>query len=250
MPPSRLLARLRDFSGWPLFCATMRTISYKRDTLVSGLIFCLLAPPVSLYVAAQFDSWQAYAFAGVLTVCLPFVAYAQFVALRGDRVALAYDESHIRIASLYKNARFSWAEIAGIRREALTQSAGFGLFKRDIANYIVFAVRNGSGQQEIKVQTDLLDVAKNEIDGSYEELVQAWQRVVPGVITVSEPAKSGWLSLGRKEKARDPLEGARAPDSFDPDAAIARYLAGRDAAAKPRATPPLEAQRSFGRKGL
>ena len=212
----------------------MQSVSYKRKKLYQGLIGMPILTAGLVYGAMMFGGMLLTIFAAAFIVGCPILVYVQWKALQGDGFALQYDSKGVHIASLYKSTYAPWSDVRRIHCETLQQSSGFGLIKQDLAHYLVFTIgdQNG-GLDELKVQTDLLDIPRGSDEILLGDLSRYWNCAMPGVEVAAPLPKAGLFATGRKDKPRDPLEGAPRSDGFDPDAVMARYMAGRNQSETP-----------------
>lgn len=212
----------------------MRTISYKRGSMLNQSIGCMVLAIGGAWAAFHSGFGPMLRFlGGFLAVCLPFLSVALFLKWRSDCVALRYDQQQLQISTLWRTTSVLWSDVRDISREKLTQSSGFGLFKQDIAHYLVITTATADGfEHSYRVQEELLDLPTGAVPGLMDEL--------------------GGLWAARLEGARRSIAGASVPEpgmpSFDADAAVARYMAQRNTDAP--VVPQTPARPAFGRKGL
>lgn len=158
----------------------MRTVSYKRDSMISQAIGCLLIAAGGAWLALQADFDFKFRFlGGFLAICLPFVSAALFVRWKRGAEALRFDARQLHISTLYRQTSVAWSEVRNIQREKLTQSSGFGLIKQDIAHYLVITTAlDGGFERTFRVQEDLLDWPKDAMQALAEELSGQWAQAL------------------------------------------------------------------------
>lgn len=158
----------------------MRVISYKRDSMISQALGCLLIAAGGVWLAFQADfNIKFRFFGGFLAVCLPFVSAALFIRWKGGAEALRFDARQLHISTLYRQTSVAWSDVRNIQREKLTQSSGFGLIKQDIAHYLVITTAlDGGFERTFRVQEDLLDWPKDAREALAEELSAIWAQAL------------------------------------------------------------------------
>lgn len=221
----------------------MQTVHYKRGDMIGQAIGCLALAVGSVWMAANFHG--TFKFLGVfLAVTLPFLAVALFARAAGDCIALQFDGQSLSIKTLWRKATVPWKQVTGIHRETLRQTSMFGLIRQDIGFYLVVTLASGGlGSNKFQLDERLLDWPKGALPTLLDDLARAGQL---GRVAGSEPEPRSAPTFA---KTRDPLEGARATDDFDPDAVMARYLAGRTAQdSRPPSAPPRPSAPGFGRR--
>ncbi|UNK78019.1 hypothetical protein MNQ96_10495 [Sphingopyxis granuli] len=219
----------------------MRTIRFGTGKLVIGTLAGIVLPAMGLPML--FGGGLLAVLGVVLIVAGPLASASSIKRLLGDGVALEYDAAGVRVATSWSSERFRWSQVRSIGRSQLvTRMYGFIPVNRQ--NFIDFKVEGGVfGTRTIRLAASVLDVKKRDLDSLVGDLQAAHAGQVPA--TAMESAASA-----RPDRGRDPLEGAPRGDTFDADAALARYLAHRPAPqpAAPAATPGLRPRPTFGRK--
>lgn len=154
----------------------MRTISYKRDSMITQAIGCLFLAAGGAWLAMHPEFHVKFRFVGgFLAVCLPFVSAALFMRWRSGAEALRFDARQLHISTLYRQTSVAWSDVRNIQRETLTQSSGFGLIKQDVAHYLVITTAiDGGFERTFRVQEDLLDWPKDGMAALADELSGLW----------------------------------------------------------------------------
>ncbi len=157
----------------------MRTVHYKRSSLVNNAVGCLVGAAVGVWAALTFEStWMMLG--AFLAVTLPFAAIALLVKAMGDCVAIQFDDRGIRVSTLFGGKAMSWPEVVNIQRETVQQSQFFGLYKKDISHHLVFTPLDGAIFGKLKINEHLLDLPRDSISSLIEEMGRAAARSSPG----------------------------------------------------------------------
>lgn len=154
----------------------MTTVNYQSSKMLSNVIGCAALAIAGLWVGFFTDwHWKLRFLGGFLGLTLPFVSGALALRIRSGLAALEYDRNTLKIATFYRVTSHRWPEVRNISRETLTHSSGFGLFKRDVAHYLVVTVADESGMQNsYRLQEELLDWPKDSFPALVEQMTAAW----------------------------------------------------------------------------
>lgn len=195
----------------------MHKINYRPGKL-------MLSAAASLLIALWLGYGWSSADSILWVVGAAVFAYLAFASIRtaiGDRPAIAYDARQVIINTVHRSTKHDWSQVADVGLERQT-TRYFGIIpgsKKDL-----LCVRIGAGSS----RTYRIDAALVELPvGGLEALHRDLAAVRVAAVGVSKSAVAG----------DDP-----APSSFDADAAIARYLAAKQA--EPVA-PPAPAAPTF-----
>ena len=205
----------------------MHKVNYRPGKL-------MLSAAASLLIAL----WLGYGWSSddsiVWIVGAALFAYLAFASIRtaiGDRPAIAYDARQVIINTLHRSTRLDWHEVGDVAIERQT-TRYFGIIpgsKKDL-----LCVRIGSGSSRTyRINAALVDLPRGGIEALHRELA---------AIRLAAVDASGSALAS---------DGAAA-SSFDADAAIARYLAAKQAEPAP-VEPPTSTfrapqRRTFGRR--
>ena len=214
----------------------MRTIRFGTGKLAVGAALGIILPVAGLPMMFGGAIWAIIGL--VLIVGGPLAATSSIKRLLGDGVALEYDASGVRIATTWSSERFKWSQVRSVGSSQLvTRMYGFIPVNRQ--HFIDFKVEGGTfGTRTIRLALAALAVNKRDFDSLIGDLQLAHAGHAPAVPITAAPADT--------VRRRDPLEGAPRDDSFDADAALARYLANRPT--EPPAASVAPARPVFGRK--
>jgi hypothetical protein len=142
---------------------------------------------------------------------------------------------------MWRKRELHWSDVADVSVKTVSSYAAYGLIKTGSSSSLVIAVNGGLfGTKKLNLANSLLTLDSAGLPGLVDQLERA--RAGAPVMARSAPARAA----ARSTPFRDPLEGVPRSDDFDPDAALARYLARRDHA--PSVEPQVPARPVFGRK--
>jgi hypothetical protein len=221
----------------------VNTVHYSKSKLMLIGIGC---PILALFALSAIGGTKGFVvfLLGISALFLFLVGPFALLKSAGDRVALRSDTNGLHVATLWTQRTVPWSEIAEIGIERLSFYTFFGLIKTSSTDYLVVKRAGGLfGGKKVRVVSGLLELGQGGLPALVEEL-NASRR--SGATGAASDAISGYGEIARP---RDPLEGAPRSSEFDPDAAIARYLANRSQPA-PAPAPVPAARPAFGRKGL
>ena len=213
----------------------MLKVKYRPEKL-------LLSAIVSLLVAA----WLGYGWTPDDSLLwlggAAIFGYFAFVSVRtaiGDRPALAYDERGITINTLHRGGRFGWNEVGDL------------LIERMAVRY--FGIVPGSNKDFLCVRIDRANGSGRvyRINARLVELPTGGLAALHGQLAAARLAAIG--NGANSPVAQPASEGEGSASGFDPDAAIARYLAAKQASAPVVENSPAPTFRSpprptFGRR--
>jgi hypothetical protein len=154
----------------------MTIVEYQSGKMLWNVVGCSLLAILGIWVAFLPD-WpvKIRIVGGLLGVTLPFAAIALALRMKSGLAALKFDRHTLAIATFFRSASYRWDEVRDISRETLTQSGTFGLFKQDLAHYLVLTVSAGDGTLETyRIQEDLLDWPKDGFGALAERMVALW----------------------------------------------------------------------------
>lgn len=173
----------------------MRTILYKQSGLINNAVGCLAVAAGGLWAAFNFEAaWMMLG--ALLAVSMPIVAIALFVKSMGECVAIQFDDRGIRVNSLWGGQWMSWPEVVDIDRETVQQSQFFGLYKKDISNYLVFTPLDGGVFGKLKINEHLLDLPRESIPSLIQEMGRAAARSKTGSPAISQPVQPAGAKTG------------------------------------------------------
>jgi hypothetical protein len=220
----------------------MKEVHYSRARLLQAGIGCPILAVLGLWAGGRADGFAALVLF-VSAIALFVVAPVALIKANGDRVALRYDNRNLEIATLWSRRSVTWSEVVEVGTETLSFSTFFGFIKTNSANYLVVKLAGGLiGSKKVRLVTGLLDLTGT----SLQDLVAELSLARAGNNPLQATAPSTWTH--NAPQSSDPLEGGPRSTEFDPDAAIARYLANREPSAQ--LVPSAPARPAFGRKGL
>lgn len=206
----------------------MHKINYRPGKL-------MLSAAASLLVAL----WLGYGWSSddsmVWIAGAALFAYFAFASIRtaiGDRPAIAYDARQITINTLHRSTKHDWAKVGDVALERQT-TRYFGIIPGSKKDFL--CVRAGAGPgRTYRINAALVDLPVGGLKALHRDLAAV--RLAAVAAAKSAPAD----------------DGPTAP-SFDADAAIARYLAAKQAEPAAAVAPPAPVFRSpprptFGRR--
>ena len=217
-----------------------RSIAYSRPKLLRTAAGCGVLAVAGVTLIGRVAGFGAVVLA-VATLALGALAVASLVKAFGDLTAVRYDAAGLTVTSLWGRRSASWSEVGEIVVRRMRTYAVFGLIPVSSLDSIVIPIRQGTLGKTIAVLPSLLDLGGGSAAAVLDDLQAARGRraaASPGLANEGRPAP----------RAAKPA----ASDSFDPDAAIARYLAAearRTQATQALATPAAApSPRPFGRR--
>ena len=210
----------------------MRKVNYRPGKVATTAVLCLLATVALAYF------WSSDG--GLLLLGgTAFFAYMTAAALRGalgDRPALLFDQLGLTINTLHRSARYDWRDVVDVRVERTTLRM-WGIIPVSSKEFLCISGKRGaSGLTNYRLTKALIELPAGGLSALHAELWTARMAAV-------ESAASA--------PAIQPVAEGEATPGFDPDAAIARYLAAKQAA--PVADTPAPISRgpprpTFGRR--
>lgn len=217
----------------------MQKIGYRQSRLVTNMALTAFGAMLCGLL------WWATSsiLAGLLTLGLGGLSGLFAVTLVNGRPAIAYDERQVSLTTLLSNATFAWSEVHDIRITSSTARIYF-VIPLPTIRHLVFTVAS----KQVRISVGLLELPRGGIAEICAQLSAA--RLAGADHTVG---------LDQIRTGAAPASDARDDDAplvdFDPDAAIKRYLARRDAEGKTRPgaepAPPVAPPRPvFGRRGV
>ena len=211
----------------------MRKVNYRPGKL-------LLSAIVSLLVAAWFGVGWTPENSVLWLMAAAIFAYFAFASLRtaiGDRPALAYDERGITINSLHRSGRYSWYEIGDLLIERMAVRY-FGIIPGSNKDFLCVRIDRANGTGRLyRINARLVELPTGGLVALHGQLAAA---------------RLAAVANGANALATQSVEGGEG-SVFDPDAAIARYLAAKQASAPAAETSPAPTFRTaprptFGRR--
>ncbi len=161
--------------------------------------------------------------------------------LLSDRVALRFDNRMIFIATMWRKRELLWSEVLELGTATVSTYALYGLVKTGSSTSLsIITKKSLFGSQKLEVSPSFLELGS----GGFPTLVEQLERAKAGALLGVETAPTA--KSVSQNRSRDALEGAPRSDDFDPDAALARYMARRDQTADIPAHAP--SRPAFGRK--
>ena len=234
----------------------MQVIRFGQGKLMFGAVLAAFATLAMLWLFFNAEGWMGGVglFAGLAA---SIACAGMIVKLSGDRVAIEFDRKVLKISTLWSKRTVTWDEVCGVHVERLTQKL-YGVIPVWSIRFLTFRVMGGIGTKKIRVQLGLLEPGKAEMD----RLIQTLRSLSVGGEVDLQPASASGAP------ADAPIGG-----DFDPDAAMARYLARREPGGPPvtgtaptpsrvptingkpvrptaPAMPDMPARPAFGRRGL
>lgn len=205
----------------------MHKINYRPGKLMLSAAASLL---IALWLGYGWSSDESI----VWIVGAAVFAYLAFASIRtaiGDRPAIAYDARRVIINTLHRSTKHDWHEIGDVALERQT-TRYFGIIPGSKKDFL--CVRMGGGSSRTyRINAALVELPIGGVEALHRELAALRLAAVgaAGTAPASESAPAA---------------------SFDADAAIARYLATKQAEPAP-VEPPAPAFRApqrptFGRR--
>ncbi|MFL6734141.1 MAG: hypothetical protein ACJ8EY_05550 [Sphingomicrobium sp.] len=211
----------------------MTVIHYRLAKLGFTALICATGAAVLAYVAAL---GQAGIFALGGAGALAYVAFLNGRGALGGQPALRWDEHGVSISTLYRSTTLRWDELRDIRTQSLTLRY-MGIIPVSRQDFLTFITTGGPfSSKTLKLAGSQLELPAGGIAGVHSALCAFLSNgaVRPAAPAVERPSSE--TEMG----------------GFDPDAAIARYLASKQAesaVAAPSESPFASAPRPvFGRR--
>ncbi|MDF7774564.1 hypothetical protein P1X14_04840 [Sphingomonas sp. AOB5] len=218
----------------------METLRYSSKKLLTTTILCGVGAAIFLWLFLNPDSvahirrlrlfatgfGHVFLAPALVLLCLG-VAWRGALIMVGDRKAVEALDDHLVITTWWRSRRIAWADFGN----AEIRLAGWGKHKAwELAILYRSGDMFGSSTAKLALGTTELHEAR------YQDFVDALNAI------------GSRSASGRPQRSVIESE-ALAPSSFDPDAALARYMA-RKAEAQAAAPVVPAARPTFGRKGL
>ena len=203
----------------------MQTIGFSHGKLVTRMAVCTLGALLMVVVCLRMEGAAV-----PLVLAVFFAAGAGFsaFAIMSGRPALEFDERGITLNTLWSSQSIQWAEVADVRIETMTLYwLGFIPAVRH-EHLIIKTVGSWIKSRKIKVSTRLMALPPDGLGG---------------LIASIEAARAGSPRCPAPVTAHSEADGGA---GFDPDAAIARYLARK--ADDGALAPPVPQRPTFGRR--
>lgn len=206
----------------------MHKINYRPGKLMLSAVASLL---VALWLGYGWSSDDSI----LWIVGAALFAYLAFASIRtaiGDRPAIAYDARQVIVNTLHRGIRHDWSEVGDVALERQT-TRYFGIIPGSKKDFL--CVRIGAGSSRTyRINAALVDLPRGGIEALHRDLA---------AIRIA--------AVGVSQTASADIGPAAA--SFDADAAIARYLAAKQAEPVAPPAPAAPASRhpprpTFGRR--
>ena len=207
----------------------MTVIHYRPAKLGFSALVCAL-----LAVLAAWVAWGRGGGAVPLVgaAVLGYLAFVNGRAALGGQPALRFDEHGVQISTLHRSTSLRWDEIRDIRSQSLTLRY-MGIIPVSRQDFLTFVTKGGPlSSKSVKLAASQMELPAGGVIGLHHMLCGFLGNQVAASAAPVAPA---------------PVEQGA---GFDPDAAIARYLANKQAQADaPPASPFTTAPRPvFGRR--
>jgi hypothetical protein len=157
------------------------TIAYSQKKMAFNAIGCGVLSVLGA-VAAFMPDWHVKIrfLGGFLALTLPFITVALVLRIKSGAAALRYDRQGLAVSTFWHRSDHPWSDVRAITRETLTQSSSFDLVKQDLAHYIVVTVADGPTLNEYKVQEELLDWPKGDMQAIVDDMSRHWEAALHG----------------------------------------------------------------------
>ena len=212
----------------------MTVIHYRPAKLGFTALICALGAAALAWFAF---GGRAGVFPLAGAAILAYLAFVNGRAALGGQPALRFDEHGVSVSMLTKTTNLRWDDIRDIRTQSLTLRY-MGIIPVSRQDFITFVTKGGPfSSKSLKLAGSALELPAGGIMGLHRALCDflgdGATKTVPAAAVAASPAEEG--------------------GTFDPDAAIARYLANKQAQAEASgaapATPFATAPRPvFGRR--
>jgi hypothetical protein len=231
----------------------MQTVQYSRTKLAFMALLCCVGMPIlGLILTASLNP------IGVIMGILfliggPIGGLAVLAKLVLGGAAVAYNDRQVTLSTLWSSRTVPWSQVQSVSIKRTTLKL-WGLIPLNKIDHLEFQLSGGTlGTKKVSLAFNLMALSVAEANDVIDR-IEAIRRKAPHEVGVMPD-----LHIDRAEY--DPLLGAPRTETFDPDVALARYLAAKsepkaivaEAASAPlpgHATAPLaNPQRPvFGRK--
>ncbi|NOU04293.1 MAG: hypothetical protein HOO94_11645 [Novosphingobium sp.] len=214
----------------------MRTVHYSSGKLLAGAIAAMIG--IALGVICLDGHGKVYGAALLLLALCPVLLFGMVKALMGDRNALSWDERWLEVTTLWRHRKFRWSEVSWVGTTVVTSRAFFGLIKTGQSESLTIKVGDGVfSARKYNLARTFLDLTEQQ----FRELVADLALARGGIVEAARPYRDS-----AAEPVAAPayaLTPAQADDSgdFDPDTALARYLAKKQQAEATAGPAPAQA---------
>lgn len=210
----------------------MQKIAYSPWRLVTTMAAALAMTGLCLWVYSATGHTLMLVGGVLFAVCCAITVWGLLV----NRPALVFDERQVTVNTLITSKTVPWSQVRDIRVET-TSILMWGFIPIGKQDHIIFDTAGGLfGSKRLGVSAKLL-VAPTGVAGVCAALAAARLGSVAAPTAAKRPAGA--------------VEAEVPPSTFNPDAAIARYLAQKaqqEAQQAPSAQAPV--RRQFGKRGL
>lgn len=225
----------------------MQTFRYNKISLLYRCAINLLILPVLGAFMLRSSQGPGLIIGALLLLGGPVIALKTLQTLTGDGVALQFDERSLLVCPVGSRRKLSWRNVTDIKLMVRTQRL-YGLIPINRTHFIDFEIGGGVlGSKTLRLP--LASLGLNKDDGM--RLVVKLEALRKGVrLAPVTPARR----LDEMNQPRVPGPATSAPHAggFDPDAAMARYLAKQGAQQQGSEAPSVAAaaaaRPTFGRK--
>jgi hypothetical protein len=206
----------------------MQTIHYSRTKLaVMALLCCVGMPVLGLFMLATINPIGVI-LGVVFLVGGPISGLAVLAKLVVGGSAVVCNDRQVTLSTLWSSRTVPWDQVKAIAVERTTLRL-YGLIPVSKTDHLNFQL-DGTlfGSKKVSLALNLLDIDLAQANDAIHQMEQT--RRAAGRGELDRP------SAGQSTSGFDPLMGAPRGADFDPDAAIARYLASKSAGeAQPQA---------------
>ena len=216
---------------------------YFRPGKTAGMALLLAA-------LALFVGWIWFSEGGFIFLAFSALAAAGAAKLASDAMsseaALKFDHHSIWVRKTWGGFdEVAWRDVHDITAKVLSMRY-MGIIPMGQTAYITVTCAGGAlGTRRLRVSATAMGLSAIET----AELVAALRKAHVDAVGVAGAAMAAADSHGWGAAPSKPLEEAASDGNFDPDAAIARYLATKQAAqAAPAPHPALRQRPTFGRR--
>ena len=215
----------------------MNKVDYCHKRLMRNLVLCAGGGPLAIYFLPGAIGWVAGAF------CLAGAALFGAKAF-GDPSAVLWDQRGLTFISLTGRNSVEWREVERIDVQRMTQYM-LGIVPVNRWDFLIVKTRGGFlASKKYRINATLLDLPGGS-SGLADTLARAQQAALTGAAIPAAPVTAALSAVPREPAAAERSE-------FDPDAAIARYLARKAAegGSAAEAAPAAPVRPVFGRKAV
>lgn len=212
----------------------MRTVHYSSGRLLAGAMAAMFG--IAVGVMCLDGHGKVYAAALLLLAVCPVLLIGTVKALWGDRTALSWDERWLEVTTLWRHRRFRWSEVSWVGTTVVTSRAFFGLIKTGQSESLTIKVGDGVfSARKYNLSRTFLDLTEQQ----FRELLADLTLTRGGVVEAARP-----YCASTAEPSAVPayaMTPAHSDDGseFDPDAALAQYLAKKQMAEAVRGPSPV-----------